>query len=68
MDSLAAFLDMDGYGAFVWPSFAITVLVLGGLLVASVRFLRSREGALTALEGGDGEARGAEDSSGEAQA
>ena len=35
MDSLPAFFDMGGYGAFVWPSFAITVAVLAGLLVAS---------------------------------
>ncbi len=41
---------MGGYAAFVWPSFAITAVVLVGLLVASLRLLRSNEAALTALK------------------
>ncbi len=54
MDSLSAFLDMGGYGAFVWPSFAITVAVLGGLLLASVRSLGARERELAALRAEQG--------------
>ncbi len=41
---------MGGYAAFVWPSFAITAVVLVGLLLASLRLLRSNEAALTALK------------------
>jgi len=26
---VSAFLDMGGYGAFVWPSYAASVIVLG---------------------------------------
>ncbi|MDP6773854.1 MAG: heme exporter protein CcmD [Rhodospirillales bacterium] len=56
MDSLSAFLDMGGYGAFVWPSFAITVAVLAGLLVASVRSARASERELAALRAEEGAA------------
>jgi heme exporter protein D len=48
-DSLSAFLAMGGYGAYVWPAFALTAVVLLGLLVASVRSLRAREADLTRL-------------------
>lgn len=58
---MAQFLDMGGYAAFVWPSFAVTALVLVGLLVASVRSLRAREAALEALRrAGEEEPREAE--------
>ena len=49
VDSLLAYLDMGGYGVFVWPSFTITVAVLAGLLVVSVRSLGARERELAAL-------------------
>ncbi len=51
--SLSAFLEMGGYGAYVWPAFALTAAVLVGLLVASVRSLRAREKDLTRLRSGD---------------
>ncbi len=51
MSALATFIHMGGYGAFVWPSFAITLAVLIGLYVASRRTLRANEAALKALEG-----------------
>ncbi|HLS98819.1 MAG: heme exporter protein CcmD [Porticoccaceae bacterium] len=31
-DSLAAFLAMDGHGAFIWLSYGITLLVLAWLV------------------------------------
>ncbi len=58
---MAQFLDMGGYAAFVWPSFAVTAVVLVGLLVASLRSLRAREAALESLkQAGEEEAREAE--------
>jgi len=36
-DSLAAALSMDGHGAFVWAAYAITILVLAGMLLAPWR-------------------------------
>jgi heme exporter protein D len=54
MDSLGAFLNMDGYGGFVWPAFAVTVLVMAALLVASLCSLKSRESTLAALRAAGG--------------
>lgn len=49
MDLVATFLEMGGYGRFVWPAFAITALVLVALLVQSVRTLKNREAQLAFL-------------------
>ena len=43
------FVEMGGYAVYVWPAFAISALVLGGLLLASLRGLRARENTLAAL-------------------
>ncbi len=62
MRQLQDFLAMDGYGAFVWPAFGITALVLGWLWVSSLRRLRGLERALAAHglapPGGGGKRRG----------
>lgn len=50
MDAIAKFLEMGGYAAYVWPALGLTVLVLGGLLVASVKSVRRREAELAQLE------------------
>ena len=39
MEQLQTFLAMGGYGAFVWPAFGVTALVMVGLLAASLRRL-----------------------------
>ena len=65
-ESVSAFLDMGGYAAFVWPSFAITAVVLVGMLVASLRWLRSNEAALDALQAERSAKRGAGEAAGEA--
>jgi heme exporter protein D len=49
MDGFSAFLSMGGYGGFVWPSYAIAVIVLVGLLVQSQAALRRYEGLLRQL-------------------
>ena len=54
MDSVGAFLHMDGYGGFVWPAFVVTVLVMAALLIASLRSLKSRESILAALQAAGG--------------
>ena len=36
-DSLSAFVAMDGHGVFVWSVYAISLLVMIGLLVAPLR-------------------------------
>ena len=58
MESLAAFFDMGGYGVYIWPGYALTAVVLVGMLVASIRFLRSNEARLQALRAENGEPSG----------
>ena len=50
MDAISAFFHMGGYGIYVWPAFAVAVLVLGGLLYASLRTMRANETALEELQ------------------
>jgi len=51
MDKIAAFFDMGGRAAYVWPAYGLTAIVLIGILVASVRSLRARDRELERLEG-----------------
>ena len=48
---MAEFFAMGGYAAYVWPAYGLAALVMVGILVASIRELRSREATLKALEG-----------------
>lgn len=50
-DGLADFLAMGGYAMWVWPAYGLATLVLGGLVVVSLRTMRRRERALRALDG-----------------
>ncbi len=47
MEQLEIFLDMGGYGAFVWSAFAVTALVMGWMLIATLRRLRGLERKLS---------------------
>lgn len=57
MDRIAAFFEMGGYGAFVWPSFAIALVVMAAFVVTSLRTLRAREATLKQLEASRGDRR-----------
>ena len=50
MDGFSKFLEMGGYAAYVWPALGLSVLVLAGLLIASVKSARRREAELAQLE------------------
>ncbi|HLO78529.1 MAG TPA: heme exporter protein CcmD [Magnetospirillum sp.] len=50
MESLTSFLAMGGYGGFVWPAYALTVVVLAAVVVASIRAARAREAELEQLQ------------------
>jgi heme exporter protein D len=52
MGAIATFFDMGGRAAFVWPAYGVTVLILVGLLVLSLRTMRARERELGAIERG----------------
>lgn len=54
MDGIGRFLAMGGYAAYVWPALGLTVLVLAGLLIASVKSARRREAELAQLEAESG--------------
>ncbi len=47
---MGSFLDMGGYGVFVWPSFAVSAAVLGVLLVVSLRARRAARADLDGLD------------------
>lgn len=49
MENLQSFLAMGGYAAFIWPSYLISVLVLGGVLFQSSRRMRETERELSTL-------------------
>ena len=55
MTSLSALLSMGGYGAYVWPSFGVAAVVLGALLIASLRSRNATAAELVALEAEAGE-------------
>ncbi len=50
MGAMAEYFAMGGYAVYVWPAYAVTVLVLIGMMVASVRSLRRHRKLLAALE------------------
>ncbi len=54
MDGFSKFIEMGGYAAYVWPALGLTVLVLAGLLILSVKSVRRREAELARLEAESG--------------
>lgn len=64
MDGLFSFLSMGGYGAYVWPSYGLALLVMGGLFLQARRDLRHSEQRLLDLkqrEAGRQQAQGGQD-------
>jgi len=61
------FLNMGGYGAYVWPSYGITALVMVVLLIASLRSLRASEATYKRLQAelGQGEEQETETANGD---
>ena len=49
---MSAFFAMGGYGAFVWPSYAASALVLGAAIVLSVRGHARARAEIRRLEDG----------------
>ncbi len=43
MQSFQNFLEMGSYGGYVWPSYALSALVMAALVYTTLRQLRSRE-------------------------
>ena len=50
MEQLVNFLDLDGYGQFIWAAYGLTAFVLIGIAAQSLRFRARTEAELTALQ------------------
>jgi len=50
MDAIKDFIDMSGYGGYVWPSYLVTAGVMIVMLVASQRLLKANLATMEALE------------------
>lgn len=50
MDALSQFLDMGGYGAFIWSSYLATAAIMIGLAVQTRRRIRRNEALVAELE------------------
>jgi heme exporter protein CcmD len=50
MDQLQDFINMEGYGGYVWPSYLVTAGLMIILLVTTQRFLRVNMATLETLE------------------
>jgi heme exporter protein D len=50
MTEMSEFLAMGGYAAYVWPAYGAAVLVLAGLVIATVARRRSSRRTLKALD------------------
>jgi heme exporter protein D len=50
IDALDHFLAMGGYARFVWPAYALAVLVLAAMAVQSYRAWRRQQALWSALE------------------
>jgi len=49
-ESFAAFIDMGGYAAWVWPTYGLAAVALAGMLILSRRTLKAREREFDALK------------------
>lgn len=50
MNAVTGFFQMGGYAAFVWPALGLTVAIMAGLLIVTLRQLRERQRRLAELE------------------
>ena len=53
MSESTSFFAMGGYAVYVWPAYAVALLIIGGLTVRSITSLRARQ-----REAADSEAAG----------
>jgi heme exporter protein CcmD len=52
---MSEWLAMDGYAAFVWPSYLLTLIAVGGLVTLTVMRRRATAKRLAALEAEEAE-------------
>ena len=49
VEILSEFFDMGGHGAYIWPAYAITIIVIVGILIQTLRTMWQRELKLNIL-------------------
>lgn len=54
---MAEFFSMGGYGAYVWPSYGMTAIIMVVLLIVSVRGLKSTQATFDRLKAETGSIR-----------
>ena len=47
---MSAFFAMGGYGAYIWPAYGVTALLLGAAIVMTGRAYAKAKAQLAALE------------------
>jgi heme exporter protein D len=50
MEQIESFFAMGGYGAYVWPAYGLTAVIMITFLITTLRNLRSRQKSLDSLE------------------
>lgn len=50
MEGVSGLIAMGGYGAYVWPAYLATAVVMGGLVIESRRRIARNEALLAELE------------------
>jgi len=50
LDSLIIFINMGGYGYYIWGAFGLSAFVLITLIIQSLKFLASSETRLHSLK------------------
>ena len=46
---MSEFLEMGGYGAFIWPTYGAAAILMAGLLLLSWQGMRQREALVKSL-------------------
>jgi heme exporter protein D len=50
LDSLINFINMGDYGYYIWGAFGLSAIVLIGLIIQSLQFLKSSEALLHSIK------------------
>ncbi len=50
MEQIESFFAMGGYGAYVWPAYGLTAIVMLTFLITTLRSLHQHRKSLEALE------------------
>ena len=46
---MSEFLEMGGYGAFIWPAYGAAAILMAGVLIQSWKSMRQREALVQSL-------------------